>query len=154
MTTINKSALVNYSAKQMFMLVDDIDRYAEFVPWCTATESRNRTENSVEGTIYVSKGKIKLSFSTYNELAPYEEIRLKLVDGPFKHLTGTWTFTALGEHACKVHLRMEFEFSSKVMELALGYVFGHMANNMLDAFCKRAKEVYGHNNGTDQCASK
>jgi ribosome-associated toxin RatA of RatAB toxin-antitoxin module len=142
MTIINKSAIVPFSAQKMFDLVDDVDSYAEFLPWCSSTESKNRTETSVDGTLFVTKGKIKLSFSTHNEMKPGQEIKLRLLSGPFKRLTGLWTFRPLKENACKVTLRMEFEFSNKVLSLALGFVFSQIANSMLDSFCKRAKNIY------------
>lgn len=145
MTVINKSALVPYTAEQMYRLVDDIDSYPDFLPWCSATETQNRTETSVDGTMYIAKGKIKLELGTHNEMVPNKEIKLRLMKGPFKRLIGTWTFQQLREDACKVSLKMEFEFSSKVLSMALGVVFNQIANNMLDAFCKRAKAVYGTN---------
>ncbi len=142
MTMINKSALVPYSAKQMFDLVDDIDAYPEFLPGCCKTETSNRTEESVDGVMYLTKGGIKLELGTHNEMITNEEIKLRLIKGPFKRLTGIWTFSQLREDACKVSLKMEFEFSSKILSLALGVLFNQLANNMLDAFCKRAKQVY------------
>ena len=142
MTIINKSALVPYSAEQMYHLVDDIESYPEFLPGCKETITENRTENSVDGVMYLSKGTIKLALGTHNEMIPNEEIKLRLTKGPFKRLTGIWTFNQLREDACKVALKMEFEFSSKLLSIALGVVFNQLTNSMLDAFCKRAKEVY------------
>ncbi|MDC0535027.1 type II toxin-antitoxin system RatA family toxin [Francisellaceae bacterium] len=139
---IDKSALVPYSTEQMFNLVDDIDSYPEFLPGCSRTETSNRTEKSVDGVMHLMKGGIKLELGTHNEMTKNKEIKLRLIKGPFKRLTGVWTFSQLREDACKVSLKMEFEFSSKILSMALSVFFNQLTNSMLDAFCKRAKDVY------------
>jgi len=142
-THINKSALVPYSAEQMYKLVDDIPAYSEFLPWCQSAEELQRSETEVQGSLFVSHSGLKKSFTTHNELNKPESITMKLVEGPFKHLKGIWSFNALGDEGCKVTLDMEFEFSSKLVGLTFGPVFSHMANSMVDAFVQRANECYG-----------
>ncbi|WP_116963676.1 type II toxin-antitoxin system RatA family toxin [Fastidiosibacter lacustris] len=143
MPIIHRTALVEYSAKEMYDLVNDIDRYPEFVPMCQSVEVHKHTENEAEATLKIAKGGVKIDFGTHNDMIKNQEIKIRLIKGPFKRLLGVWHFTSLNEKACKVTLNLEFEFSSKVFALALGVVFNTLANTMLDAFCKRAKVVYG-----------
>lgn len=143
MTHINKSALVPYSAEQMYNLVDDIPAYAEFLPWCQSAEELNRSENEVQGSLFVSHSGLKKSFTTRNELDKPHSITMNLVEGPFKHLRGVWTFTTLGEDGCKVTLDMDFEFSSKLVGMTFGPVFSHMSSSLVDAFVHRAHDRYG-----------
>ena len=143
MRKINKTALVPYSAEQMFALVDDIDRYAEFLPWCNESHVDERSENEVRATLGVKYSKLERSFRTRNVNHPYELIEMYLLEGPFKHLYGRWSFTPLGNEGSKVTLDLEFQFSNKVMDLTVGPVFKQLADSMVDAFNKRAGEVYG-----------
>lgn len=143
MTTIHRTALVEYSAKQMYDLVNDIDKYPQFLPMCQAVEVHIHTETEAEATLKIAKGGVKIDFGTHNDMISGKEIKIRLIKGPFKRLLGVWHCIPLNDKACKVTLDLEFEFSSKVMALALGVVFNTLANTMLDAFCKRAKTVYG-----------
>ncbi|MBK2124296.1 type II toxin-antitoxin system RatA family toxin [Fangia hongkongensis] len=145
MTTIHRTALVEYSACQMYDLVNDIDHYPEFVPMCQSVEVHKHTETEAEATLKIAKGGIKIDFGTKNEMTPKEEIKIRLMKGPFKRLLGLWKFEPLNERACKVTLDLEFEFSNRMLAMALGVVFNTLANTMLDAFCKRASIVYGEN---------
>jgi len=142
-TRINKSALVPYSAEQMYNLVDDIPAYAEFLPWCQSATELSRSETEVEGSLFISHSGLKKSFTTRNALNKPNSITMKLVEGPFKHLQGVWTFDALGDEGCKVTLDMDFEFSSKLIGLTFGPIFSHMANSLVDAFVQRANDCYG-----------
>ena len=143
MTHINKSALVPYSAEQMYNLVDNIPAYAEFLPWCQSAEETFRNESEVEGCLFISHSGLNKSFTTRNALNKPESITMNLVEGPFKHLKGTWSFLALGDEGCKVSLDMDFEFSSKLLGMTFGKVFSHMANSLVDAFVQRAHQCYG-----------
>ncbi|MGD8483741.1 MAG: type II toxin-antitoxin system RatA family toxin [Thioalkalispiraceae bacterium] len=143
MTKINKSALVPYSAEQMYDLVDNIPAYAEFLPWCQSAEELQRNENEVQGSLFIAHSGLKKSFTTRNTLDKPNRITMNLVEGPFKHLQGVWTFSPLGDEGCKVTLDMNFEFSSKLMGLTFGPVFSHMANSLVDAFVQRANDIYG-----------
>jgi ribosome-associated toxin RatA of RatAB toxin-antitoxin module len=142
-TKINKSALVPYSAEQMYDLVDNIPAYAEFLPWCQSAEELQRNENEVQGSLFIAHSGLKKSFTTRNTLDKPNRITMNLVEGPFKHLQGVWTFSPLGDEGCKVTLDMNFEFSSKLMGLTFGPVFSHMANSLVDAFVQRANDIYG-----------
>ena len=143
MTTVRKSALVSYSAAQMFELVDQIELYPEFLPWCRSATVLRRTEQEVEATIVMAKGAVNKAFTTRNRRYPHERIDLFLVNGPFRRLEGAWHFQALDEHACKVSLDLEFEFSNRLLKLAVGPVFHHIADTLVDSFCRRATQCYG-----------
>jgi ribosome-associated toxin RatA of RatAB toxin-antitoxin module len=143
MTTINRHALVPYSAAEMFALVDDIDAYQVFLPWCKTSKVLSRDEDVVRGSIQLSKGGIEKAFTTCNRVQKNKMIEMRLEEGPFHHLEGFWRFDALDEAACKVSLLLEFEFSNKILGLTVGPVFNQIANSLVDAFCKRAADVYG-----------
>lgn len=143
MPVVNKSALVSHSARQMYDLINDVQAYPEFLPWCRSTRLISRDETKLCGELEVARVGIRQKFSTCNLLYPYERIEIRLLEGPFKHLQGEWRFTALREDACKVELELEFGFTGKLINSAFGRVFSQIANTLVDAFCKRAKEVYG-----------
>lgn len=143
MPNIHKSALVPYSTAQMFALVDDIDSYALFLPWCRSSTVLTRSEEEVRATIEISHGSLRKSFTTCNRFQKDKIIEMRLEEGPFRNLEGFWRFDVLGEQACKVSLDLDFEFSSKLMGLAMGPVFSQIANSLVDAFTKRAVQVYG-----------
>jgi ribosome-associated toxin RatA of RatAB toxin-antitoxin module len=140
---VQKSALVPHSAGEMYALVNDVESYVEFLPWCRSSRVVTLTEEGYIGEIVVAKAGIVQSFQTRNIITPETHVGLTLEEGPFKHLHGDWNFTALREDASKVELRLEFEFSGRLMNAAFGAVFSQIANSMVDAFCKRAGEVYG-----------
>ena len=127
----------------MFELVADVESYPEFLPWCGAAHAESLTEDEDHATVEIAKGRIRKSFTTRNLLDRGRSIKMHLVDGPFKHLEGIWRFEALGEAACKVSLSLDFEFSNLLVEATLGRAFGEIANTLVDAFCKRAVQVYG-----------
>ncbi len=143
MTTVTRSALVSYSAAQMYALVNDIDAYPQFLPWCRATRVDSRTDDEVRAAIEIAKGGVEKWFSTRNRLQPDKMIEIRLIDGPFKRLEGYWHFQALAEQACKVTLNMEFEFGNPLLRLAVGPVFSQITGSLVDAFTKRAEAVYG-----------
>ncbi len=144
MTVIKKSALVKFSAQQMFDLVDDIEAYPEFLPWCSGSRILMRKDNVVEGEIDISKGGINKSFATRNELDPGGKIYMNLLNGPFKSLEGVWDFMPLREDASKISLDLEFEISGKLASLAFGPVFNQICNTMVSSFTQRAKALYGN----------
>lgn len=143
MPVISRSALVPFSAAQMYRLVDDIERYGEFLPWCGGTEVIARDDDEVRASICVAKAGFNKRFATCNRLQSNKMIEMRLLEGPFKHLEGFWRFDALAEDACKVSLDLEFEFSSKIVSVTFGPIFGQIANTLVDSFMKRAKQVYG-----------
>jgi ribosome-associated toxin RatA of RatAB toxin-antitoxin module len=127
----------------MFALVNDIEAYPEFLPWCRRAEIFERVDDELHATIEMSKGGVHKSFSTRNRVQPGKCIEMHLLNGPFQRLDGFWRFDALGEDGCKVSLDMQFEFASKVLSAAVGPVFSQIANSLVDAFQKRAVQVYG-----------
>jgi ribosome-associated toxin RatA of RatAB toxin-antitoxin module len=141
---VTKSALVTFSASQMFDLVADMDAYPQFLPWCASAEILSREKSQFCGRMEVARMGIHQAFSTCNRFIPGERMELRLVDGPFRKLQGVWTFRPLREDACKVELMLDFEFSGKLIDKAFGGVFNQIANTLVDSFCKRAEEVYGN----------
>jgi len=146
MTVINKSALVMHSPEQMFKLVDGINDYHEFLPWCSNSEELTRDSNKVEARIDINHSGFKNSFSTRNTLSLFDTIEMELLTGPFKYLIGTWSFDAIGEQenpqGCKISLHLEFEFTSKIVGMTFGKIFGKLASSMVDSFTERADEIY------------
>ena len=144
MTCINKSALIPYSAEKMYQLVADVENYEQFLPWCRRSTVLSQTEDEVKGQIEVHHTGMHKSFTTLNRMQKNKMIEIRLVEGPFKHLQGFWRFDALDDHGCKISLALEFEFSNKLVSMAFGPIFSQIANTMVDAFCKRAIDVYGN----------
>lgn len=142
MAQINRSALVMFSAEQMYQLVNDVAAYPQFLPGCVGSRVLDATDSQMTAAVEVSKAGIRHTFTTCNILSPHERIQMQLVDGPFRRLTGGWHFTPLDSDACKVELALEFEFSSTLVELAFGRIFRELTGAMVQAFSQRAKEVY------------
>tara|TARA_R110001606_G_C15288443_1_gene641306 strand:- start:140 stop:568 length:429 start_codon:yes stop_codon:yes gene_type:complete len=142
MANVTRSALVAFSAESMFDLINDVQRYPEFLPGCAQTKVLDETPQSMDASLLISKAGIKQWFTTRNELARGQYIKMHLVDGPFSELRGGWTFKPLTESACKIELNLDFSFSSRLVEMAFGRVFNSIASNMVVAFTKRAKEIY------------
>ena len=142
MPSIQRSALVAYSAQAMYDLVNDVSSYPEFLPGCRDSKVIENDNDQMKASLLVAKAGVKQWFTTKNTLTEAKSIEMELVDGPFKHLTGGWTFSALSDSACKIELRLDFEFSSKLTEFAFGKIFNSLAASMVNAFTERAKEVY------------
>ena len=145
MKSVHKSVLIWYTAQEMFDLVVDVERYPEFLPWCNHGKVLERTENGMTAEVGIAFKGVKQVFVTRNEHVPGREVRLHLVQGPFSELEGVWTFTpvAEGQRACRVDLRMEYGFSNALLATLVGPVFDKIAASMVDAFVKRADQVYG-----------
>jgi ribosome-associated toxin RatA of RatAB toxin-antitoxin module len=126
----------------MFSLVNDVARYPEFLPGCSGSRVIESSDSVMVASVDVSKAGISKTFTTSNRMANGAEILMELVDGPFKKLEGGWYFTPLDDQACKVELKLEFEFSSRMIEVAFGKVFNELTSNMVSAFTQRAKQVY------------
>jgi ribosome-associated toxin RatA of RatAB toxin-antitoxin module len=127
----------------MFVLVDDVEAYPEFLPWCNQAEVHNRTDESVEATLELHKGAVSNKFTTRNSRTEFAAIGLELIGGPFRHLEGGWQFKELGDDGCKVSLELEFEFESRLVDLMFGSFFEDICNSLVDAFTKRAETVFG-----------
>jgi ribosome-associated toxin RatA of RatAB toxin-antitoxin module len=145
MHLIKHSAILPYSATQMFELVNAIEDYPHFLPWCKSAHIVEREENTVTATVEVSKGGVHKTFTTHNTSIPYKAITIELVQGPFDHLLGAWQFNALNETACSIDFTLDFKFKNKLSSLLLTPLFSYIGNTMIDAFTKRAIEVYGEN---------
>lgn len=143
MAQVSRSALLMYSAQEMYQLVNDVNAYPEFLPGCSKTAILSNDNDVMKASVTVSKAGISQTFVTENRLVPGKSISMNLVDGPFKQLTGGWTFIALDDQACKVCLDLQFEFSSKLIELAFGRIFHELVGSMVKSFSNRAKTVYG-----------
>lgn len=143
MYKVNRSALLPYSARQMYDLVVDIERYPEFLNWCSSTRIRERSGNQVVASIEIRFKGLHRSFTTRNLMEDGRAVRIELVDGPFRTLNGLWHFIELDASSCKISLDLEFDFSNALIARIVGPVFSQIANRQLDAFQRRAAQVYG-----------
>ena len=143
MAVVHKSVFLGYSAEQMFDLVAKVEDYPKFLPWCGGVNILERTDEKLVASLSINFHGVKQSFTTSNHNQRPTQMKMHLVDGPFKVLEGTWTFKPLRADACKVELDMHYEFSSIILEQIIGPVFGMIANTMVDSFSKRAEAVYG-----------
>ena len=143
MTVIEKSALVKFSAQQMFDLVEDIESYPDFLPWCAGSRIINQKNNIVEAELQIAKGGFSKNFATRNISDDGGKISISLINGPFSYLEGVWNFMPLREDASKITLDLEFEMPGKLTSFAFGAVFQQICNTMVGAFTQRAKQVYG-----------
>ena len=145
MKTVHKSVLIWYSAEEMFALVTDVARYPEFLPWCDQAKVLEQDAQGMRAEIGISFGGIHQRFTTRNDQEAGRRVSMKLVDGPFSQLDGQWTFNPLGEgqRACKVELDMHYGFDNAALAAIVGPVFDKIAGSLVDAFVKRAEQVYG-----------
>lgn len=143
MAAVQRSVLVEFSAAEMYGLVDDIASYPAFLPWCSGAEILSRSPGHVVATIHIDFRGLRQQFTTANSGHSPELIRINLVSGPFRKLAGEWRFQALAPGACKVTLSLGYEFSGGLLDKVLGPVFHHIADNLVDAFVARAESVYG-----------
>ena len=142
MKRINRSAIVEHSAQQMFALVDDIESYPRFLPWCRAAKVDERAAGWVQATLSVGMRGVKQTFSTRNELHPPEAMEMRLLKGPFRHFAATWRFKPLSAQACSVEFSLEYEMAGPLARL-LEPLFDHIADTMVDAFTRRANDLHG-----------
>lgn len=143
MIKIERSALVPYAAAQMYALVNDIERYPEFMHGCLAAEILERDESVLVGKLTLGRAGFRYSFTTRNELIPYEGMNMNLVDGPFKRFRAEWQFKALTDTACKVSLSMSFEWAGGLLGGAMEKLFQQSANSLVDSVVERAHKLYG-----------
>jgi len=146
-TRVQRSEWVPYSAEQMFDLVNDVESYPEFLPHCRSARILESRDDRVKATIELAKGALHKSFTTLNRMEAPHLIDIRLVDGPFRSLHGSWSFTEHKGRGTRIALDLEFEFSSRLMSLAIGPVFNHVANSLVDAFVRRAKVIHGQSHG-------
>ena len=142
MKRVSRSAIVEHCAQEMYALVDDIESYPRFLPWCTAARVEERTASGVRATLSVGMRGLRQSFTTQNENRPPEAIELRLVKGPFRSFAGGWRFTPLSAEASRIEFTLEYEMAGPLARL-LEPLFEHIADSMVDAFTRRAAELYG-----------
>ena len=143
MPVVEKSALVEYTPSRMFALVDRVEDYPEFLPWCAGAEIHRRTDLETVATVHINYYGIRFHFSTENAKQPVSMMNVKLRDGPLKRMEGGWRFIPLGENGCKVEFRLDYEFSSALLGKTLGPVFNRIAATVVDSFIKRARQTHG-----------
>ena len=143
MPHVSRNILVRYSAQQMYELVNDVESYREFLPGCVGGKVLEFDGRTMVASVDISKAGISKTFTTRNQVVPGKSIELRLENGPFKHLHGSWKFTELAEDACKVQFELDFEFANSLVGMAFGRVFRELVTSMVSAFTSRAKEVYG-----------
>lgn len=144
MTHIKRSALVPFSADKLYDLVNAIETYPEFLPWCSDAKILESSPDVMLASVTIAGGGFSKTFTTRNELVPHEKIIMRHVDGPFRSLTGEWRFVPLSNEGCRVELDMHFEVESGVKGMLFGVVFNKIADKLVDAFCERAKELYAN----------
>ena len=147
MALVEKTVLIEQSAERMFELVDRCEDYPAFLPWCSTTEVKFRDPTKTVATLHINFHSVKSCFTTENSKEFPTLMKIRLVDGPFRRLEGSWRFKVLAENACKIEFQLHYEFSSKLFEKVIGPVFSHIVNSFVDAFVQRANQVYGANNG-------
>lgn len=127
----------------MYELVNNIEEYSQFLPLCQTARILSSSENKVAAVLLIQKGPLNLSFSTENLLTPYTAITMNLLDGPFEYLQGIWKFIDLAQGGSKVELKLDFEMKGTLLKYTLGPLFSTLAQNMVQVFCIRAKQLYG-----------
>jgi ribosome-associated toxin RatA of RatAB toxin-antitoxin module len=146
MKTVKKSVLIWYRASEMYVLVTDVDQYPKFLPWCDRARVVDSNEAGMTAEISISFSGIRQTFTTRNEHVRDRQVRIKLVNGPFSRLDGEWNFVPLGDdsqRACRVELSLNYGFDNAALSKLVGPVFDKIAGSMVDAFVKRATQVYG-----------
>lgn len=142
MISVERQALVAYGASEMYELVENVESYPRFVPWCSAVEVALREPGRTIATLHVDFRGVRQAFTTENRLRPGERIGMALVRGPFKALAGEWRFHALSATGCRVELTLAYQLASPLLERVVGPVFDHIANTFVDAFVRRADALY------------
>ena len=143
MQVVERSALVRYTAAQMFALVNDVRRYPEFLPWCVGASVHELSATERSATLKMARGVLQAEFTTRNLLTADSLIQMQLTSGPFRDLSGEWRFDAIGERGSRVNFRVEFEFKNRLTAAAFNAVFESLCGGIVDAFARRAHEVYG-----------
>ena len=142
MNVVQKTVLVMHSAEQMYALVDAVEDYPQFLPWCGGIDLLERTDTKTSATLHINYHGIKQQFTTINNKTYPHSMVIQLKDGPFKHLDGSWQFIALRADACKIEFKLNYEFANGFLERIIAPVFSHIANTFVDGFVARADNVY------------
>jgi ribosome-associated toxin RatA of RatAB toxin-antitoxin module len=143
MVTVERSVLVGYAARQMYALVDDVEQYPAFLPWCENATIDLEVPGEMTATIGLNYRGVRQQFTTRNSQVDGSSITINLVRGPFRQLTGLWRFIPLADDACKIEFRLEYEFASQLLGKLIGPVFSHIAGTFVESFVRRAEDLYG-----------
>lgn len=143
MAVVSTSACVNYTPMEMYDLVNDVQSYPKYLPMCSEARLLSKSANSLRAALTLSKGKIKLSFTTENSMEEGRRIHMKLVEGPFKHLKGVWNFEPIPSGGCQASFRLDFEFANALIGMAFGGFIKEVAESLVEAFCVQAAKRYG-----------
>jgi ribosome-associated toxin RatA of RatAB toxin-antitoxin module len=141
MPTVHRSVILERSCEQMFVLVDEVERYPEFLPWCSGTELIERTGEVTRGRIDIAYAGLQTSIETFNRKQAPHHMALELVEGPFSAFSGEWRFVPLGDSGCRVALSVDYAFESVVLERVMGPVFGHVIGTLVERFVARAQDL-------------
>lgn len=142
MAQVKKTVIINHSAGRMFLLVDDVLKYPEFLPWCGGVDLIEQNDHLTTATLHISYHGLRQKFTTENTKVFPDSMSIQLIDGPFKHLDGTWKFIPLNDEACKIEFSLNYEFSNQFLEKIIAPVFSHIANTFVDGFVIRADKIY------------
>jgi ribosome-associated toxin RatA of RatAB toxin-antitoxin module len=139
---VERSAIVGFSAAQMFALVNDVGRYPEFLPWCDGAHVEDVSPTIRDASVSIARGPLRTQFTTRNHLTPDAQILMNLLDGPFSSLIGQWRFEQIGDHGSRVTFRVEFEFKNGLLAAAFNAIFETLCGTIVAAFVQRAREIY------------
>lgn len=142
MAQVKKTVIINHSAGEMFLLVDDVLKYPEFLPWCGGVDLIHQDDQSTTATLHIAYHGLHQNFTTQNSKTFPSLMTIQLKDGPFKHMDGVWQFTALNDVACKIEFSLNYEFANQFLEKIIAPVFNHIANTFVDGFVVRADKIY------------
>ncbi len=142
MAQVKKTVIIRHTVAEMFLLVDDVLKYPEFLPWCGGVDLHEQNESKTVATLHIDYHGLKQQFTTENVKVFPNHMNIQLKDGPFKHMDGLWEFTALNEEACKIEFALNYEFSNAFFEKIIAPVFNHIANTFVDGFVVRADQIY------------
>ena len=144
MNKVEKTVLVMHSAEQMYALVDAVEDYPKFLPWCGGVDLLERTEASTSATLHINYHGLKQNFTTQNNKFFPSSMVIELKNGPFKHLDGSWHFIELQENACKIEFKLNYQFANIFLEKLIAPVFNYIATTFVDGFVARANKVYAN----------
>ena len=144
MNKVEKTVLVMHSAEQMYALVDAVEDYPKFLPWCGGVDLLERTEASTSATLHINYHGLKQSFTTQNNKVFPSSMVIELKNGPFKHLDGSWHFIELQENACKIEFKLNYQFANIFLEKLIAPVFNYIATTFVDGFVARANKIYAN----------
>jgi ribosome-associated toxin RatA of RatAB toxin-antitoxin module len=142
MAQVKKTVIINHSAGEMFLLVDDVLKYPEFLPWCGGVDLIEQNDHLTTATLHIAYHGLRQKFTTENTKAFPSAMSIQLKDGPFKHLDGAWQFIPLNDEACKIEFSLNYEFENHFLEKIIAPVFNHIANTFVDGFVVRADKIY------------